>query len=336
MNELISIIVPVYNVKPYLYRCVDSIIKQTYKNIEILLIDDGSTDGSSELCDKLSDIDSRIKVIHKKNGGLSSARNRGLLEMNGKYVGFVDSDDYIREDMYSVLYHTMINHDADIVKSDFQYFSDKNLNIQDKRVGNGQVSVFDLSSALDDFIYTPFSPLKNMKSTVWDGLYSRCLFLEDSCEINKLKLSFPEGKINEDTYIFPDLLIASKRTVHISESFYFYYIRNNSIIHSPVSIQEINSRKMWGDINNTLLKVSKKYVDQCAFNWACRYITLLEKVYDSDFKDQFFPLILEELIDSKPYLIQHLSDKKLIRSLKLIDNYGLYKNAKKMFSRYFY
>ena len=117
MNELISIIVPVYNVKPYLNRCVDSIIKQTYKNIEILLIDDGSTDGSSELCDKLSDIDSRIKVIHKKNGGLSSARNRGLLEMNGKYVGFVDSDDYIREDMYSVLYHTMINHDADIVKS---------------------------------------------------------------------------------------------------------------------------------------------------------------------------------------------------------------------------
>ena len=207
MNELISIIVPVYNVKPYLYRCVDSIIKQTYKNIEILLIDDGSTDGSSELCDILSDIDSRIKVIHKKNGGLSSARNRGLLEMNGKYVGFVDSDDYIREDMYSKLYHTMINYDADIVKSDFQCFSDKNLNIQNKRVGNGQVSVFDLSTALDDFIYTPFSSLKNMKSTVWDGLYSRCLFLEDSCEINKLKLSFPEGKINEDTYIFPDLLI---------------------------------------------------------------------------------------------------------------------------------
>ena len=93
---------------------------------------------------------------------------------------------------------------------------------------------------------------------------------------------------------------------------------------------------MWADINNTLLKVSKKYVDQCASNWACRYITLLEKVYDSDFKDQYFPLVLKELIDCKPYLIQHLSDKKLIRSLKLIDNYGLYKNAKKMFSRYFY
>lgn len=99
-NDLISIIVPVYNVEEFLNRCVESILIQSYKNIEILLIDDGSTDNSSKICDEYSIKDKRVKVIHKENGGLSDARNIGLENANGKYIAFVDSDDYIRKRLY--------------------------------------------------------------------------------------------------------------------------------------------------------------------------------------------------------------------------------------------
>ena len=100
MDEKISVIVPVYNVEQYLERCVDSIINQTYKNLEILLVNDGSTDNSGQLCDELAKKDDRIRVIHKENGGLSDARNVGIDEAEAELIGFIDSDDYIDEDMY--------------------------------------------------------------------------------------------------------------------------------------------------------------------------------------------------------------------------------------------
>lgn len=103
-DDLISVIVPVYNVEKYLHKCINSILNQTYKNLEIILIDDGSTDNSGKICDEYALKDNRIKVIHKENGGLSSARNAGLDICSGDYIGFVDSDDYIAEDMYEYLY----------------------------------------------------------------------------------------------------------------------------------------------------------------------------------------------------------------------------------------
>ena len=107
MDEKISVIVPVYNVEQYLERCVESIINQTYKNLEIILVDDGSTDNSGKLCDELAKKDNRIKVIHKENGGLSDARNRGIEEAAANIVGFIDSDDYIDKDMYEVLFENL-------------------------------------------------------------------------------------------------------------------------------------------------------------------------------------------------------------------------------------
>ena len=103
MGEKISVIVPVYNVEQYLERCVDSIINQTYTNLEIILVNDGSTDNSGKLCDELAKKDERIRVIHKENGGLSDARNRGIEEAESDLVGFIDSDDYIDNDMYEIL-----------------------------------------------------------------------------------------------------------------------------------------------------------------------------------------------------------------------------------------
>lgn len=107
MESLISVIIPVYNIKEYLPRCVASVCAQTYKNLEIILVDDGSTDGTGELCDELAKKDERIRVYHKENGGSSSARNLGIEKARGEYLGFVDSDDYISEDMYARLYQAL-------------------------------------------------------------------------------------------------------------------------------------------------------------------------------------------------------------------------------------
>ena len=114
MGEKISVIVPVYNVENYLEKCVESILKQTYTNLEILLVNDGSTDTSGELCDQLAQRDQRIRVIHKENGGLSDARNRGIEEASSDLIGFIDSDDYIDQDMYETLYRQMLESSADL------------------------------------------------------------------------------------------------------------------------------------------------------------------------------------------------------------------------------
>ena len=112
MNDLISVIIPVYNVEKYLEECVLSVINQTYSNLEIILVDDGSTDGSGLLCDQYKDRDSRIKVIHKKNGGLSDARNVALEICNGQYISFVDSDDYVSEAFIEIMYQAIIDNDC--------------------------------------------------------------------------------------------------------------------------------------------------------------------------------------------------------------------------------
>ena len=109
MKELISIIVPIYNVEKYIHKCIESIINQTYKNLEIILVDDGSPDNCGNICEEYAKNDSRIKVIHKENNGLSSARNAGLEICKGDYIGFVDSDDYIELNMYEVLINALKN-----------------------------------------------------------------------------------------------------------------------------------------------------------------------------------------------------------------------------------
>ena len=116
MYSLLSVIVPIYNVEDYLNRCVDSIINQTYKNLEIILVDDGSPDNCPQMCDDYAKKDSRIRVVHKENGGLSDARNAGMKVATGEYVSFIDSDDYISLDFYETLFQTMVDNDSDIVE----------------------------------------------------------------------------------------------------------------------------------------------------------------------------------------------------------------------------
>lgn len=167
MDEKISIIVPVYNVEGYLEECINSLIHQTYLNIDIILIDDGSSDSSGEICDKYKKIDNRIQVVHKKNGGVSSARNAGLSLVNTKYISFVDPDDYVSEQFIEKLYNSLIENSADIAVCNFFTIKGKNIfeekEIRDKNLNQEEA----LRLLVKDEI---------MSSYLWNKLFKRELF----------------------------------------------------------------------------------------------------------------------------------------------------------------
>lgn len=212
----ISVIVPIYNAELYLERCIDSIIAQTYKNLEIILIDDGSTDRSRAICETYAKKDSRIRVLCKCNGGASSARNMGIEIATGEYIGFVDSDDYIALDMYESFYN-LISEDVDLVCCGSVCF-DKGGH---KTVtGYAKTSVcWDNMQAVRELLvgrYLTFSP--------WDKLYKRELIGENR---------FPEKRISEDLPFIYNVLKKCKRVVNIGSCKYFYCHRSDSVSRKP-------------------------------------------------------------------------------------------------------
>lgn len=212
MSDLISVIVPIYNVEQYLGRCINSILKQTYTNIEIILVDDGSPDGSPEICDKFADEDSRIVVIHQQNQGLSAARNAGLKIANGEYVCFVDSDDYIDENMISILYTNMARYSAEISCCGHMdvYESGR---IVKPRVNITEV--FCTEEALRIFLYT-----KKIDVIAWNKMYQRTLF--DG-------IGFADGKLFEDHFTIYKILERAKKIVNTTTPLYYYCKRSTSI-----------------------------------------------------------------------------------------------------------
>ena len=211
-KDLISIIVPVYNVEKYLERCVDSIISQTYKDIEIILVDDGSTDNSGKMCDELTKKDNRIRVFHKKNGGLSDARNYGIDKAKGKYIGFVDSDDFVSEDMCEILYNDIISTNADVAMCNLVdcYGSIPKIN----------------NTKVQRCLFTPEDAIKcvmmgeKVKISTAAKLYKSKIF-------NYIK--FEKGKTYEDAIIMVELLDRCKKISYNSSQVYYYVHRENSI-----------------------------------------------------------------------------------------------------------
>ena len=180
-NELISIIVPIYNVQKYLDRCMKTLLNQTYRNIEIILVDDESPDECSKMCEEYAQIDQRVKVIHKKNGGLGFARNSGLEIAQGKYIIFVDSDDYVTENMCHLLYEAAKKYEADVVYGGIFYADGEKIKeskvVTKERVWKGKQEVKDL---LLDFIATEPNEKKDtiMEVSVWKALFRKKVFDE--------------------------------------------------------------------------------------------------------------------------------------------------------------
>lgn len=204
---LISVIVPIYNVAPYLRQCLDSIINQTYHNLEIILVDDGSTDDSSTICDSYASNDIRVKVIHKENGGLSSARNSGLDIINGEWVLFVDADDWIDLDMIEILYNTATINRSDISCCNVRVLSDGQC--VNKVLNTGEVSVIDTVSAYREIIKG------RIRFEVWNKLFKSVL-------INDIR--FIVGQTYEDVYFDRVVFSRATRISYIEKSLYNYRV----------------------------------------------------------------------------------------------------------------
>lgn len=211
---MVSIIVPVYNVEKYLSHCIDSILIQTYKNIEIILVDDGSTDRSGYICDDYKRKEDRIVVIHKKNGGLSSARNAGLEIAHGEYISFVDSDDWIAPEFIETHIQNIKKSNADISICRYWNIKERNIKAIQERKGK-EFCILTKEEAIDSmFIYNKF------QSQVWCMVFKRELFDD---------IKFPYGRTYEDQAVTYKLIWESTRIVFTNEKLYYYYYNPNGI-----------------------------------------------------------------------------------------------------------
>lgn len=210
----ISVIVPIYNVEKYLPRCIDSILNQTYKNLEIILVDDESPDACGSICDDYASKDERIKVIHQKNRGLSGARNAGIDIAQGEYIAFVDSDDYIEPTMYETLYHDIKKHNAGISICNRYYEFEDGRRVERYKLDN-EVKVYSGKDAIVEM-----NNFSSFDMSAWDKLYKRALFEE---------IRFPEGKLSEDFFIMYKLLDNAKVVTFNPQKLYIYVQRTNSI-----------------------------------------------------------------------------------------------------------
>ena len=207
--ELISVIVPVYNVESYVAECIESIQNQTYMNLEIILVNDGSTDASGDICDKYAAYDERIQVIHKENAGVSAARNTGIESANGDYIGFVDSDDYIAPTMYEDMLKLMAEHDLDIIEcTAFRNNGDTNI----EGCNDGSLEIFNRDEALKMAMYDCFV-------AVWSQLYKRRVISD---------VRFPVGRKFEDSAVSYLFIANTKRVGHINRCLYYYRLNPNS------------------------------------------------------------------------------------------------------------
>ena len=208
----ISVIIPIYNVEKYLKRCIESIIKQTYSNLEIILVDDGSPDGCAKICDEYKNKDERIVVIHKKNGGLSDARNAGLKVATGVIISYIDSDDYVDLDMYEKMTKAMEEKNADIVvcgtNIDYEDGHTKVKCEKEEKSFNREEALIELNS------------FKSFDMAVWNKLYKR--------EVVD-KIEFPVGKKSEDYFVMYQYFARAKKVVIINQAKYHYFQRSNSI-----------------------------------------------------------------------------------------------------------
>jgi len=206
---MISVIVPVYNVEPYVRKCLDSVINQTYRDLEILVIDDGSTDGSGKICDEYAGKDERIKIFHTENRGLSAARNLGLDEAQGEWIGFVDSDDWIEPDMYEVLLKRAEESEADVVECGvYKEYSDRT--VERKR----EECQYSGTEAVNLLLQCKLS------NAVWNKLWKNDCFSS---------IRFPEGRVFEEYATTYRLFLDANYISTVAESEYHYFKRKGSL-----------------------------------------------------------------------------------------------------------
>ncbi|MBR5637649.1 MAG: glycosyltransferase [Pseudobutyrivibrio sp.] len=282
MDGLISIIVPIFNVEQYLDKCVESILEQTYKKIELILVDDGSTDGSAEKCEAWAQKDERIKVIHKENSGSADSRNMGLDIAQGEYIGFVDSDDWIVPDMYERLANSLKDNSADMSVCMFKMTSDENEVIENSEYPTSTYS----GKEFADIIVSEKKP--RISYAIW-----KCLYKKD--KIGDLRF-YTGVHYNEDAVFLIENLWRCDKVIFIDAPLYYYRVHLSSISN---------------------VKMSKKHIDDILFK--CRWLTdFYQKNGNADEQRMVRKAVIRELT---PYLKSCWDDESLKESLNDIISY---------------
>ena len=225
MQQIISVIVPVYQVDNYLGRCIESLLCQTYHNLEIFLVDDGSCDTCARISDAWAKKDDRIRAIHKKNGGLSDARNAGMPFATGKYISFIDSDDTVTPDYFEVMLHTLQTEKSDIIECGVvKFYEDNHFDaFQDDLSVTSYSAVDGLSGLINE---NPFH------QHVWNKLYKAELVLD---------VPFPFGKLNEDEFWTYQIFGRAKMVTKINKTMYCYFQRSGSIMGAGFNLRRLDA-----------------------------------------------------------------------------------------------
>ena len=311
-QPLISVIVPVYNVEAYLRDCVDSIIAQTYTNLEIILVDDGSPDGCPGICDEYAQKDSRIRVIHKENGGLSNARNAGMEFMSGEYLMFIDSDDVLPKNSVRILYNLAVEHSAELVIGRHIRFSeDDELRVSES--SSHSVQCFDKTEAMQDMFRNGCAS--------WGRLYRS--------DIHK-NILFPVGEINEDEAIVLDILERCETVVKTEECVYFYRYRPDSITTAEFNPQKLIWVKHCQDNLEWIREYHPELVPEAAARYRGSLMWSLTEMAlsDADFKIDIQRMLTELKTNRKLFLkhpFQYRQDKIRLWMLMCLP-FDIYKN----------
>jgi glycosyltransferase involved in cell wall biosynthesis len=269
MNPKISIIVPVYKVEPYIHKCIDSILAQNLKDFELILVDDGSPDNCGNICDEYAKKDSRIKVIHKENGGQGSARNVGIDIAKGDYIGFVDSDDWIEEDMYELLYNMCVKNNCDIANCT------STIHFKNKTVRNGShlLTIHNRNEAMKVMLEGEL-----YDEVVWTKLIKRSL-LKD--------IRFPVGIIYEDTAFTYQVIHKSEKVCCIGAPKYHYVKRDNSTMDQAIKNIKIDAVLIYEDMCQFIVKNYPDLIGLVVLKLANNAMVILNLISSSNYSDTY-------------------------------------------------
>lgn len=263
-KPLITVIVPIYKVEEYLNRCIESIINQTYENLEIILIDDGSPDNCPKMCDEWAKKDKRIKVIHKENGGLSDARNKGIEQTNGKYITFIDSDDYVEKNYVIELYNAISINDCDISIS-------------------GIVVKYTNGTIINK--YTNIKEELTPKETIKKILYDDGIDISATAKLYKKEvfknIRFPKDRLYEDAATTYKLICSSKKIANNSVSTYIYMIRNDSIAQSTFNKKKMDLIKSTKEMTDFIKDKYPDLSDACDRRLMYAYLSTISQLASS-------------------------------------------------------
>lgn len=279
MCDLLSVIVPVYNIENYIEKCIYSILNQTYKNLDIILVDDGSTDTSGIVCDNLAKKDHRIRVIHKQNGGLSDARNKGLDVAKGEYISFIDGDDYIEPDMYFDMMTSMREQQCDISVCEI-------LKTEPTR------TIITKPYPYGDTEYTILNKEKVIIDLLQDKIdVSACNKVYKREVINDTR--FPYGKTNEDFPFMSRVLTKTNKVIVINKAYYNYIQRENSITTTAFNIKQFDKYYNCLDVCDFIENNSPNVAIEAKHYLWYQTFCLLKKVYIDGLEHTYFEVVKE-------------------------------------------